>query len=76
MAPLAERDIEAEKPVVLGEHPHPHVAKPQVVPRDGRASLVDAMGMEQPAAAGSGDGTWGWDQGPVPVSYIITRLLV
>ncbi len=56
MTILAERDLEAEKPVVLEERSHCHVGEPEVVPRDGRVGLVDATGVEQPSAAGAGDG--------------------
>ena len=50
VASLAERDLEADEPLFLDERPHHHVGEPQVVTRDGRASLLDAMGVDQLAA--------------------------
>ena len=56
VAPLAERDLLVDEPLLLEKGPHPHVGEPQVMPRDGRASLLDAGHVEQPAAAAAGDG--------------------
>ena len=54
VAPLAERHRASHQVVLLDEGPHHHVGEPQVVTLDGRASLLDAGGVEQLAAAGAG----------------------
>ena len=56
VAPLAERDLVAEKPVVLEKGSHHNVGEPQVVAGYGGVGGLDAGGVEQFAAAAARNG--------------------
>jgi hypothetical protein len=51
----AEGHVEAHQLVLVDECPHPLVGEPQVVAPDPGAGLLDAGGVEELAAAGTGD---------------------
>ena len=53
MTLLTKGDLEGDKPALLDERPHHHVAEPQVVTRDGRAGLLYTSCVDQLAATGA-----------------------